>query len=111
MRPAPRHPQAPPLRLIADPRIPTCIVRGEYTLATLDSWLLTAQIQRPLDARRVAALAEQIRRTHRVPGMFGVGTYRGGRYLLDGRHRREAVRRSGLQSVSATIAWMVCKMG
>jgi hypothetical protein len=109
---APRR-RSPPqaLRLVIDRRVPACIVRGHYSLATMDTWLVAVDNRRPLDNWRILAMAEEIRRTGRVPGSFGLGTYEGRTYLLDGRHRREAVRMSGVGTVYAVIAWKRCTLG
>jgi hypothetical protein len=112
VRSAPRrHPPPSAVRLVVDKRVPICIVRGEYSLATLDTWLLVGENSRALDQFKILAIADHIQRTGKVPGTFGIGTYGGKQYLLDGRHRREAVRRSGKGRVHAVIAWTVCKLG
>jgi hypothetical protein len=111
LRSAPRrNPPPSAIHLVVDKRIPVCIVRGEYSIATLDSWLTVGGNLRPLDQVKIDALTYQIRMTGKVPGTFGLGTYDGKQYLLDGRHRREAVRRSGRSTVHAVIAWVKCEL-
>jgi hypothetical protein len=112
VRSAPRrNPPPSAIRLIVDKRIPLCTVRREYSIATMDTWLLVGENARSLDQMKVDAIAYYIRMNGKVPGSFGLGTYGGKHYLLDGRHRREAVRRSGRTTVHALIAWAVCKLG
>jgi hypothetical protein len=100
------------IRLVVDRRVPTCVVRGEYSIATLDEWLLTGEgDRRGLSETKIGVIADLIYRTGKVPGSFTVGTHQGKRYLLDGRHRREAARRSGRETVQAVINWVTCELG
>jgi hypothetical protein len=111
VRPAARRPPPPrAFRLVIDRRVSVCIVQGDYSIAAMDTWLLVGQNDKALDQMKIDAIAWQIRSTGKVPGTFGLGTFGGKTYLLDGRHRREAVRQSGRGTVHAVIAWVVCKL-
>jgi hypothetical protein len=93
---------------VAEKATRTTLDTLEITPAIVESWC-RAGFQRPVRVNaKVHALAAEIRADGILPGIVTLGVIGSTRYLIDGQHRVEAFKISGLESAYADIRFFFC---
>ena len=94
--------------LIIDTHVPPNEIESLLTIEIMDQWRNPPG--RPLVFHlaegKIAKLVVAIQTSKQIPDVLTVGVWSEIPYLLDGKHRREAMRICGIQQVMARVRWV-----